>query len=211
MRGGGRDTPNCEASRRGSGLRDKCLSAMRQMLLELEQHNPARKGHGERVASYSVATAHKLGFNEEELFAIRIASALHDYGKTRIDRTILEHCDQLEAHQLVEIRAWVVGSASKISKEVLLESVEPTIVSQYERFDGLGFPGKQKGEEIPIGARVVALCVAFDVMRNQQCWKLAKSEEDAIADIKRNSATQFDPDVVAAFLSVQPLITPIDL
>jgi HD-GYP domain-containing protein (c-di-GMP phosphodiesterase class II) len=184
---------------------------MRQMLAVLEQHNPARKGHGERVASYSVATAHKLGCSEDELFAIRIAAALHDYGKTRIERSILEHSGQLEAHQLVEIRAWVIGSASKISKEVSLESVEPIIVSQYERYDGLGFPGKRKSNEIPIGARIVALCAAFDVMRNQQCWKSAKSDEDAIADINRNSATQFDPNVVAAFLSIQPLITPIDV
>lgn len=190
--------------------RDRQMRVFREKLSELERHNPARKGHGERVASHAVATAFELGVRDDELFATRIASALHEFGKTRLPREMLERPGLLEPNEIVEIRARVTGLASTIAIALGIPEVEATIASQYERFDGLGFPGRPKGVEIPIGGRIVALCSAFDVMTHTQPWRQSKSEEDAIADIVRNSGTQFDPDVVAAFLKVQPLITPLE-
>ncbi len=192
-------------------MRDKALAIFRDKLSELERHNPWRKGHGERVASHAVATAHKLGFDDEQLFAIRIASALHDYGKLRIAVDVLESPDAIETSQLVEIRGWVVGVGAELAREVGIEAIDSCISCQYERFDGLGFPGTSKGKRLPVAAQTIAVCTAFDVMTHIQPWKRAKSEEDALAELNRNSGTQFDPAVVAAFSLVQPLITPVEL
>lgn len=190
--------------------RDKPMRIFRDLMSEIERHNPSRRGHGERVASHAVATAFELGMRDDELFAIRIASALHDYGKTRVARSVLEKPGPIDPSELTEIRSRVVGIAAKLANEIGIFSIEPMLLGQYERYDGLGFPGRSKGKGIALGGRIVCVCVAFDVMTHAQPWKNEKSEEEAIEDIHRNSGTQFDPEVVAAFSKIQPLITPLE-
>lgn len=80
------------------------------------------------------------------------------------------------------------------------EGIEQIVLHHHERFDGNGYPDQLKGEEIPLGARIVSVAECFDSMVSEQAYKDSRSFEDAVAEVLRCSGTQFDPDVVAAFL-----------
>ncbi len=184
---------------------------VRSLLKTLDEHSPGEKAHGERVATYAVATGEKMGLSDEELLSLRYAATLHDVGKVRVDANLLGKLGTLTPGELGALRLHAELALSVLDDYDFLQKTVPMVRSHHEHWNGGGYPEGLKEEEIPLGARLIAVAEAFDMLLAGSPWREAFEEETAIAEIQSCAGTQFDPKVVEAFLRVQPLIQPVHL
>lgn len=159
-------------------------------------------GHSEMVTDLSVATARELMLPAEEVRKIEIASKLHDIGKIGIDGAILN-----KPGRLTEEERKIIEEHPKIAVEILksvepLRDIIPLILYHHERFDGKGYPVGLSGHAIPLGARILATADAFNAMVSDRPYRPALDLFTATRELQDNSGTQFDPQVVEAFLRV---------
>ena len=196
-------------------------SASRQssdvLLKVLSERNADLREHLTGVATLATRTAKRLGLPEHAAKRIGLAAELHDVGKTAIPDAILNKPGLLDEQEWDFMRRHTV-----IGERILLAapSLAPTaelVRSSHEAFDGTGYPDKLTGEEIPLGARIIAVCDAFDAMTSTRAYRGARSVGDAIAELRRCAGTQFDPDVVEVFCELVEghdialaLLSPVD-
>ena len=173
------------------------------LLRTLEERHPELGDHLDDVAERSAAVAMHLGMDEDEVERVRQAGELHDVGKVAIPDAILlkpgpltdEERKFMQRHSIVGER--IVGAAPALAQVARL------VRFTHERFDGKGYPDGLTGEDIPLGARIVSVCDAFDAMVSPRPYRpKAKSEDEALAELRRCAGTQFDPQVVEAFVAV---------
>lgn len=158
--------------------------------------------HSARVAVLAVATGEKLGMSDEELLILRRAAELHDIGKVAISESILCKLGRLTEEELKVMRQHATLALEILRAIPPLQPTLPLIKHHHERWDGTGYPDGLAGEEIPLGARIIAVAEAYDIMTQGAPWKEPLSLEEAKAEIQRCAGTQFDPRVVEAFLQV---------
>ena len=161
--------------------------------------------HSRRVSTIAVNLSLALGIRSPELSDIERAALLHDLGRLSLPKTILS-----KPSALTEEERAVIRLQPKLVHEIIrdcpfLEPSADAIRSVYERFDGTGYPWGLKGEEIPIGARIVAVADAFDAMTHQRLHREARALPEALFEIQRCRNTQFDPRVVDALVKVASL------
>lgn len=161
--------------------------------------------HTRRVGEMSARIAHQLGMNWEHVELIRRAAPLHDVGKIGISDTIL-----LKPAKLTDEEFAIIKTHTLIGAQLLRDGNSPLIsvaeliaLSHHERWDGRGYPHNLVGEEIPVEGRIVAVADVFDALTHARPYKSAWPIEEALAEIRKGIGTQFDPDVVEAFLSVR--------
>jgi response regulator RpfG family c-di-GMP phosphodiesterase len=157
-------------------------------------------GHADRVARYCLDIAKPSNCTPEQLTQIKRGGLLHDIGKIAIPDAILNKPGELTPEEVAVMR-----THSRIGYELVchipfLTPAAEIVLAHHERFDGTGYPRGLKGNDVPLGARIVAVANAFDVMVNDQPYRRARSFEEAVAGIRRCSGTQFNPKVVTAFL-----------
>src|SRR5579862_5522937 len=181
---------------------------IRSFLLRLDRHSPSEKDHAERVAVYAVATGEKMGLDDESLLNIRYAATLHDVGKISVDARLLRKIGKLSEEELAALRLHALVAASMLEAIEWLEPCLPDIRHHHERWDGHGYPDGLAGSAIPLGARIINISEAFDVMVTVLHGD-PKGEKTALEEVRRCSGSQFDPTVVEAFLEIQPLIQPV--
>jgi putative nucleotidyltransferase with HDIG domain len=173
------------------------------VIATLELKDPYTRGHSERVASYALELARKIGrFSAEELKDFNYACLLHDIGKIHIPDQILMKPDRLNENEYEIIKSHPVVGAEAISKVVGFKNSIEVIQSHHERWDGKGYPNQLKGEEIPYLARIVAIADAFDAMTSTRSYRSALSVEEAYKRILEGKGSQFDPDLVEEFQNV---------
>lgn len=182
---------------------------IRELLLQMEQHSAGESGHAERVAVYAVATGERLGMGFEDLIRLRQAACLHDVGKIHVDRNLLQKLGEINPEELVELRLHAQKAKRVVESLNWLSPAMPMIVHHHERWDGSGYPDGLEGENIPLGARIIAVAEVFDSLTSYVGWRQPVSDEDAVAEVKRCSGSEFDPRVVEAFLEIQPLVQPV--
>jgi len=190
-------------------LRSAHNETIRALVQAMDMNLPGEGGHSHRVAVMAVATAERLGMGPEELSQVRQAAALHDVGKIALDTPLLHKVGPLTAADVEGLRKHATAAMKVLDSLVWLAPCAPMIAHHHERWDGTGYPDGLRGNEIPLGARVIAVAETFDVLVTPSCWKEWVGEEEAMAEIRRCSGSQFDPDVVEAFAAIQPLIQPI--
>jgi diguanylate cyclase (GGDEF)-like protein/putative nucleotidyltransferase with HDIG domain len=157
--------------------------------------------HSERVALLAGEIAESLGLSTDETELIRLAASLHDLGKLAIPEEILRKPAALtDPERLVLERHPQIGH--RMLESLGVEPIAEWVLHHHERWDGAGYPTGLGGEEIPIGARVIFVADAFDAMTSNRLYRPALSHVEALAEVERCSGTQFDPDVVTAFLAV---------
>jgi diguanylate cyclase (GGDEF)-like protein len=155
--------------------------------------------HAERVARLSTLVAEALGEPEREVQRIRRAAALHDVGSTAIPSEILnQHGHMDEQEWDFARRHTLIGERIVLAAPALAETAS-LVRSSHERIDGTGYPDGLRGDEIPLGSRIIAVCNAFDAMTSYRPYRTLVTAELAEAELQRCTGTQFDARVVAVF------------
>jgi two-component system cell cycle response regulator len=170
------------------------------LLMALHERYPDLKHHLEDVADLSGRVGARLGLQGRQLEIVRRAAELHDVGKVAIPDSILrkpgpldeEEWAFMQRHPVIGER--ILDAAPSLAEEARL------VRAHHERYDGQGYPSGLKGNDIPLGARVVAVCDAYHAMVAGRPYKAAMSHDAAMAELKRCAGTQFDPQVVDAFV-----------
>jgi len=157
-------------------------------------------GHSQRVAKYSTAIAEAVNSSKEEIELIRQASLLHDIGKIGIPESILTKYSKLSIDEYETMKKHVDMSITIIKYLPSFNHVIPAVVGHHERWDGLGYPRKIKGKNIPFAARCIAIADAFDAITSDRHYKTFLSTEFALEEIERNAGTQFDPQLSEVFV-----------
>ncbi len=158
--------------------------------------------HSARMTSLAVRTAAALGCSQEEIQTIHRAGLLHDIGKISIPDEILHRPGPLTEEEWALIRRHPDVGAEIVLMVSNLAEVAELVRTHHERFDGRGYPRGLKGEDIPLGGRILALTDAYTTMTDGRTYRGAISHAEALAEIKRCASSHFDPKVVDAFLSL---------
>ena len=162
--------------------------------------------HSQRARKFTLLLARELGLPPEDLEDIGRGALLHDIGKTGIPDEILLKRNALSPDQRAIIEHHPEIGYNIISATPFLSKAAEIVLSHHERFDGKGYPRGLRGKEIPLGARIFAVIDAYDAMRSTRSYREGMKPADAVAEIQHHSGTQFDPEVVTAFLRCLPLI-----
>ncbi len=178
------------------------FETIRSLARAIEARDAYTKGHSERVMRYAVQTAEGMGIDPESCRLICHAALLHDIGKIGIADSVLNKSGALSDEDREVIKSHPIRGDSIIRPIHLLERVQTLVRHHHERFDGTGYPDQLRGEEIPLGARVIAVADAFDAMTTDRPYRTALSLDAAVGEIRRGAGTQFDPAVVESFLYV---------
>ena len=182
-------------------LRDVLLQAFRERQPELQ-----RDATGVRELSAQVARC--LGLQSEDVDVLSRAAELHDVGKIAVPDAILEKPDSLDGEETEFMRRHPILGQRILAAAPALRPVAELVRSTHERFDGTGYPDGLAGEQIPLGARIIAVCDAYDAIVSGRPYREALSRDEAIRRLVENSGTQFDPSVVGAFLEVIVALDP---
>jgi diguanylate cyclase (GGDEF)-like protein len=190
-------------------------SASRQvtdaLLQVITEQNAFLDEHVERVAELAGAVAEALGQAEHEVWRVRLAARLHDVGKTAIPAGILDKPGLLDEGEWEFMHRHPLIGERIVLAAPALAGTAPLIRSSHERVDGRGYPDGLVGEEIPLGARIIAVCDAFDAMTSERPYRGRMNVGAALEELERHAGTQFDGTVVEAFCravsldSVMPL------
>ena len=187
-------------------LQDTYLMTIEALAAAVEARDPYTHGHTQRVEEYAVIMAKVLGCDEAELSAIRRASVLHDIGKIGIEDVILRKQARLEPDEEIRMQKHPVISVDMLKGIDFLDPVLPLVRHHHERWDGNGYPDQLHADEIPLGARILAVADALDAMTSDRPYRAARTFEYAKTEILKGSATHFDPEVVTAFIKSQRAI-----
>lgn len=181
-------------------LRSTYLGTVQSLVAALEAKDPYTRGHSERVADLAEKTGRELKLNEEDLDTLRYAGILHDIGKIGTARYILRKPGKLTEAEQQRIRLHPEAGALILREVSFLNKVVPIIFHHHERFDGNGYIDGIAGEEIPLLARILAVADSYDAMTSPRPYRQQLPKEIACQELIACSATQFDPEVVEAFL-----------
>ena len=200
-------------------LKDASPAARRHLahqLAELLERVDAKEGythrHAKRVAALSEAVADRLGFPRHERKVIQLGAFLHDIGKLAVPAAILrkpgplthEEWDVMRRHAQAGERVLgpIVRAAALLVPEPSATALLTIVRSHHERWDGDGYPDRVAGQRIAFGARVVAVCDAFEAMTEARAYRPALTRDEALEELLRHSGTQFDPTCADALVAV---------
>jgi response regulator RpfG family c-di-GMP phosphodiesterase len=176
------------------------------MIKALEAKDFYTRGHSQRVTLYSMAIAVELGVTGQELEDLHRASVLHDLGKIGVREAVLNKPGKLTEEEFAEIVRHPETAVRILEPIPFFHPLLPAILHHHERFDGKGYPSRLAGKNIPLASRIMSIADTFDAMTSTRAYRKALPVADAIAEIRRCSGTQFDPDIVPAFLACQSKI-----
>lgn len=180
----------------GQWASDTAAEALASVLAPQPHH---RGQPSDMIASLATGIAVDLGLPHDEIERIRIASLLHDLGKLAVPPEILD-----KPTTLTDIDWQAIGEHPRIGQVILeqassLREAVPVVLHHHERYNGGGYPHGLRGKEIPLGARIVAVADAYHAMIHDRPYKTKRDHQDALRELRANSGTQFDPDIVNVF------------
>ncbi len=172
---------------------------------ELREEEPLSEGrHAYRVARLAELLARDLGCSDDEIQVSRLTGLLHDLGKLYVSDTLLLKQPPLTDAEIQLFKRHADDGARLIESvpDPSLIPVAKAVRHVYERWDGSGYPAGLQGQSIPISARIVAICNAFDTMTHWRPYRVARSFNEAITEIERASETSYDPALVRTFVAM---------
>jgi HD-GYP domain-containing protein (c-di-GMP phosphodiesterase class II) len=190
-----------ETVRTRSGLIDLQLGVLKTLVSILEARDPYSVGHAATVTRISDAIAAHLGLERPVRQDLALCAMLHDIGKTAVPAGILTKPGPLTEEEFSVVKKHPVAGASFLSHIPGLKEVNAGILSHHERFEGGGYPLGLAGKEIPLFARIIALADTFDAMTSDRAFRKALKATDVVNEILAGANTQFDEEVVEAFIS----------
>jgi HD-GYP domain-containing protein (c-di-GMP phosphodiesterase class II) len=168
------------------------------VLKMLQERDPSLHQHMHVVSALASRVASRLGLDGESVAQITRAAELHDIGKIALPDAILHKPDSLDAEEWRFVRQYPIIGERILRAAPSLAPIAPLVRSTQERWDGRGYPDGLYGDGSPIGARIVAVCDAYDAMRSGHPYRAARSLPETLAELRRCAGTQFDPAVVDA-------------
>jgi HD-GYP domain-containing protein (c-di-GMP phosphodiesterase class II) len=169
------------------------------LLQVLSERSADLGSHMHDVMALCAAVAARIGVSPEVRGALLQAASLHDIGKAAIPESILDKPGPLNAEEWAFIRTHTVIGERIMAAAPALKEAARLVRASHEHFDGTGYPDGLAAEEIPLGARIIAVCDAYDAMISKRPYRTRMSPEVALEEIRRCAGTQFDPCVVEAF------------
>ena len=158
-------------------------------------HDPYK--HGDQISKYVEKIARDLDICEEEIKVIAYAASLHDIGKLMVNKKILLKPGKLTAPEYEEMKKHSIYGEKLL---LPLSYIAKLVRHHHERWDGKGYPDGLKGEQIPLGSRIISVIDVFNAITHERTYKKAMTKKYAIEEIEKNSGTQFDPQIVALFV-----------
>ena len=171
------------------------------LLRVIAERHPDLGEHGDGVATLAEQVASELGMVEELRTAVWHAAVLHDIGKAAVPDAILTKPGPLDEDEWAFMRRHTIIGERILQGAPALTAAAPLVRSSHERFDGTGYPDRLAGDAIPLGARIIAVCDAYDAMLSDRSYRRALPREHVLEEVQRCAGTQFDPAVVRAFLT----------
>jgi diguanylate cyclase (GGDEF)-like protein/putative nucleotidyltransferase with HDIG domain len=182
------------------------LATIEALALAIDAKDQTAQSHIRRVQVYAAGLARALGMPETEIQGVKTAALLHDIGKLAVPEHILSKPGPLTQEEFQKIRIHPQVGAEIISGVPFPYPVAPLILSHHERWDGKGYPAGLKGEEIPLGARILSVVDYFDALMSERPYHKAMSLDAAIGLLRQESSKALDPRVVQTFIEMYPTL-----
>jgi HD-GYP domain-containing protein (c-di-GMP phosphodiesterase class II) len=178
-------------------------SVLKVLVSSIDARDPVTKGHSEWVAEFSAGICDELGLSKEDCEVIRVAALLHDYGKIGIPDSMLKKADKLTEHEYEYVKYHVDKTKEildQINFEGPLKAVPEIAAAHHEKFDGSGYPRGIRGEEIPLGARIIAVADYFEALTANRYYNEPMPPDQVIQILREKSGSFFDHHIVNAFI-----------
>ena len=191
-----------ELEQRTRELRGMQMGLLTTVLRTLAMRDKKTARHSAAVARYAREVATELGFDESSREMIHTAALLHDIGKFIFPDSILLSNDRLTDEEFEVVKRHPEQGARLVGRLEGYEAVAEIIHAHHERMDGRGYPRRLRADQIPIGSRIIAVCDTYDVMTARESYRRPVPVSEALAELRRVSGTQLDPEVVNVFISL---------
>jgi diguanylate cyclase (GGDEF)-like protein/putative nucleotidyltransferase with HDIG domain len=172
------------------------MRTIEALALAIEAKDHTTHTHLQRVRTYAVAVAKELNLSEDQIEALRAAALLHDIGKLAVPEQIINKPGRLTPEEFEKMKVHPLVGAEILDRVAFPYPVAPIVRSHHERWDGTGYPEGLAGEEIPMGARILAAVDCLDALASHRQYRPALPLAEAMAKVKEKSGTWFDPQVV---------------
>ena len=176
------------------------LDTVTALAFAIDAKDHYTQGHSQSVSRIAAQIARQMGLPEAVVEEVRLGGILHDIGKIGVPESVLNKTSRLTPEEFEVMKGHAI-LGSKILEPLKVKSIERIrgmVRNHHEMFDGTGYPDGLKGDKIPLGARIVAVADGFDTMVSERAYKAGRSFDEAIAELRRCSGTQFDATVVEA-------------
>lgn len=178
------------------------LESIETLRYTVEAKDSYTRGHSDRVSEYSYLIGKYLNLPEDDLKKLKLGGLFHDIGKIGIPDSILLKTERLTDDEYSEIKNHPAIGAHILSNASMFADIIPIVKHHHERYDGNGYPGKLKGEDIPYLARITAVADTFDAMTSRRAYRDPLPLDVVKSEFEKNSGTQFDPNIVPVFLDI---------
>jgi diguanylate cyclase (GGDEF)-like protein/putative nucleotidyltransferase with HDIG domain len=177
------------------GDREGAIAHLYALVATIDDSHLHTRHHSENVAAYAVALGQALGLDRERIVNLRRAALLHDIGKVAVGEGILTKPAALSEAEYDEIKLHPVVGATMLLHAGLIEEAG-WVRHHHERVDGAGYPDRLAGDQVPLEARIIFVADSFEAMTSDRPYRAGMSEEEAVAELRRCSGTQFEPEIV---------------
>jgi len=180
-------------------LHEATVGIMQALSEAIERRDQYTSGHVDEVARFAVDLAVALGLDDAAIETIRRGALLHDIGKIAIGETLLQKRGPLTPEEIEVMRKHPAIGAQIVQHVKSLAHVVPLVLYHQEKYDGTGYPRGLRGPQIPLGARIIAVCDAFHAMTDNRPYRSGMGTVDALSRLRKAAGSQFDPEVVDGF------------
>ena len=185
-----------------AGRRPQVPDVTAGLLAALAAKDPTTSEHSQRCSSLAARLAVELGLPQQEQSAIVLAALLHDIGKLAVPDEVLFKPGPLNEEEWAKMKEHPVAATQVLGQIQAVAEAMPAVLHHHEHFDGSGYPDGLTGSHIPLASRILLVTDAYDAMTSDRPYRKAMSPAEAIAELERNSGSQFDPRVVEVFLRI---------
>jgi putative nucleotidyltransferase with HDIG domain len=194
--------------KRAVQMRDQTLAAVESMADVVDRRDPYTFKHSQSVAEHSVRIARQMRLPERDVELIRLAARVHDLGKIAVPDEVLHKQGRLTEAEFALMKKHPETGAEILSKFPEYRQGRELVLAHHERIDGLGYPRGLKGDQIPLGARIMSVADAWDAMTSDRPYRTALEPSVALGELMRGRGTQWDASAVDAFAATLPGAVP---